>query len=172
VAEWPCCHDLWDSALVASIRPSQPTCSLPHTHASGFRSHKRQGISYALARKDLAVKMPRGPDLHYLSCFSTHFYLTGLVQMEERALSFVGKSQRGAFAYQVLCTYDTSIAYTPNVLCWKPLRRMSSKLKRPPTFLRFCTLWSKNQTKSRRSRNATKDYRPPLRVVIEVSATY
>lgn len=45
--------------------------------------------------------------MHYLSCFSTHFYLNGLVQMEERALGFVGKSQRGAFAHQVLCTYDT-----------------------------------------------------------------
>lgn len=29
---------------------------------------------------------------------------------------FVGKSQRDAFAHQVLCTDDTSIAYTLNVL--------------------------------------------------------
>lgn len=38
--------------------------------------------------------------------------------MEERALSFVGKSQRGAFAHQALCTDDTYIAYTLNVLRW------------------------------------------------------
>lgn len=31
---------------------------------------------------------------------------------------FVGKSQRCAFAHQVLCTDDASIAYTLNVLRW------------------------------------------------------
>lgn len=82
------------------------------------------------------------------------------VKMEERALSVVGKSQRGAFAHQVLCTDDTSIAYTLDVLRWQPLQRMRSKLKRPPTFLRFCTLWSENQNKSRRGRNAAKAYGP------------
>jgi len=134
---------------------------------------KGGGVCYALERKDLAIKTPRGPDLHYLSRFSTHFYLTGLVQMEERALSFAGKSQRGAFAHQKCCARTTLRLRIHSMCCVGSLfKGRAQNSKRPPALLQFCTLWSKNQNKSRRGRNATNAYRPCLCVVIDVSATY